>query len=145
MKTHIATPKEINETHAFHLIDAEDVVLGRLASAVALLLRGKHKPIFTPFLDTGDHVIIVNADKVRLTGQKLDKKMMRHHTLYPSGLREKTYRKAMEDKPELVIKKAVWGMLPKNRLGRKLLKKLRVYSGPNHPHQSAQPSPYEIK
>ncbi len=145
MKTHIATQKEINETHAFHLIDADGEVLGRLATSVAVLLRGKHKPIFTPFLDTGDHVIIVNAEKIVLTGNKLENKKVIHHTNYPGGFREKKYRLAMEDEPEKVIKKAIWGMLPKNRLGRKMLKKLRIYRGSNHPHTAAQPTPFEIK
>jgi large subunit ribosomal protein L13 len=130
MKTHIATPKDIQETHKFHVIDAEGLVLGRLASTVAKLLTGKHKPIYTPFLDTGDHVIIVNADKVKLTGTKLDKKEVIYHTLHPGGLRRKLLRTAMEEKPTQVIEKAIWGMLPKNRLGRKMLKKLRVYKGP---------------
>lgn len=145
MKTHIATPQEIQETHACHLVDADGAILGRLASAVATLLRGKHKPIFTPFLDTGDHVIIINADKVLLTGNKLDKKILRHHTLFHGGLKEKLYRTAMQEDPEKIIMKAVWGMLPKNTLGRKMLKKLRVYRGPKHPHQGAKPTPFEIK
>ncbi len=144
MKTHIATPNEIQATHACHIINAEGEILGRLASAVAVLLRGKHKPIYTPFLDTGDHVIIVNAEKICLTGNKGEKKLLRHHTLYPGGLKEKKYRIAMEEEPEKVILKAVRGMLPKNTLGRKMLKKLRVYRGPNHPHQSAKPTPFEI-
>jgi len=144
MKTHIATPKDISETHQCHLIDAEDVVLGRLASHAATLLTGKHKPIYTPFLDTGDHVIVINAEKVHLTGKKLDDKKIIHHTQYPGGFREKSYRKAIADNPEKVITKAIWGMLPKTKLGHKMLKKLRVYAGPDHRHVSMKPVPYSI-
>lgn len=145
MKTFIATPKEIQETHAFHLIDGEGVVLGRLASKVAMLLRGKHKPIYTPFMDTGDHVIIVNAEKVRFTGAKLERKEVIHHTSFPGGLKRKSLRHAMDENPVKVVKAAIWGMLPKNSLGRKMFKKLRVYKGPEHPHVSVKPSVLEIK
>ena len=144
-KTYIANPEKIAETHKFHVIDAENVILGRLATVAATLLRGKHKPIFTPFLDTGDHVIVVNAEKIQLSGNKLDQKMSTYHTTYPGGLRQTAYRKMVEEKPEEVIMKAVWGMLPKNRLGRKLMKKLRVYKGPDHKHQAQNPVPYEFK
>jgi large subunit ribosomal protein L13 len=145
MKTHIATQDEIQSTHKFHLIDAEGAVLGRLASEVARLLCGKHKPIYTPFLDTGDHVIIVNAGKINLTGKKLDDKFMIHHTGFPGGLKKKPYKEVLDDKPERAIMKAVWGMLPKNRLGRKMLKKLRVYKGSSHPHAACKPVSYEVK
>ena len=146
MKTHIATPEEIKTTHACHLVDADGKILGRLASQVANLLRGKHKPIYTPFLDTGDHVVVVNAEKIVMTGQKLDKEMVRHHTLFPGGLKEKSFRKAINEEPEKVIMRAVWGMLPKNSLGRKMLKKLRVYRGEaTRNHQSEKPAPFEIK
>lgn len=144
MKTHIATPKEITETHRCHIIDAADAVLGRLASHAAKLLTGKHKPIYTPFLDTGDHVIVINAEKIHVTGKKLEIKRVIHHTRYPGGFREKSLRKAISDNPQKVIEKAVWGMLPKSRLGRKMLKKLRVYAGPDHPHAAMKPVPYAI-
>lgn len=144
MKTHIATPEDIKSTHVTHLIDAAGMTLGRLASEVATLLTGKHKPIYTPFLDTGDHVIIINARQVVLKGNKADKKNFVHHTRYPGGLRSQSYRIVMEDKPAKVIEKAVWGMLPKGRLGRKMLKKLRVYKGASHPHAGAQPKPYTL-
>lgn len=127
------------------VIDAEDMVLGRLASQVASILRGKHKPIFTPHVDTGDYVIIINADKVRLTGKKLDQKLYRHHTGYPGGLKEITYRKLMDKKPEFVFKEAVRGMLPKGPLGYAMLKKLHVYRGPEHEHQAQKPEVYEVR
>lgn len=145
MKTHIATPEDIQKTHRFHVIDASGLVLGRLASTAAKLLTGKHKPIYTPFLDTGDHVIIINADKVIMTGKKLEKKENIYYTGYPGGLKRETYGKLLATKPEKVIQQAIWGMLPKSRLGRKMLKKLRVYRGPEHPHAAARPTPYEIK
>lgn len=144
MKTHIATPEEIQKTHQFHLVDASGVALGRLASQVATLLTGKHKPIYTPFKDTGDHVIIINADKIILTGRKIDQKEMIHHTRYPGSLKRTVYRKAINEKPEKVVQKAVWGMLPKTKLGRKMLKKLRVYRGDSHPHQAHNPKPYSL-
>ena len=144
MKTYTANLEDIAKSHQFHLIDAEDVTLGRLATVVATLLRGKHKPIFTPFLDTGDHVIIVNAEKVKLTGKKLDDKKMIHHTGFPGGLKQKPYREVLETRPERAIEKAVWGMLPKSRLGRKMIKKLRIYKGPEHQQQSQKPVPYSI-
>jgi large subunit ribosomal protein L13 len=145
MKTHIATPEEIQSTHKFHLIDANGVVLGRLATEIAALLTGKNKAIYTPFLDTGDHVIVINADKIQLSGKKLDDKKMIHHTRYPGGLKSKPYREVLEKHPERAIMKAVWGMLPKSRLGRKMMKKLRVYKGTDHPHQSNKPVPFEVK
>jgi len=145
MKTHIATPEEIRATHAFHLVDASGMTLGRLASQVARLLTGKHKPIYTPFLDAGDHVIVINADKIVMTGKKLEKKEVIHHTMYPGGLKRKTFRHAIEEEPEKVIMRAVGGMVPKSRLGRKMMKKLRVYRGATHPHQSCKPAPYAVK
>lgn len=144
MKTHIATPEEIQTTHKTHLIDAEGQTLGRLASHAATLLTGKNKPIYTPFLDTGDHVIIVNADKVVLTGTKLEKKMDIRHTRYPGGIKKQPYKKSLQERPEKMIEKAVWGMMPKGRLGRKMLKKLRVYRGAEHPHEGMTPVPYTI-
>lgn len=144
MKTHIATQQEIQSNHKTHLIDANGLILGRLATAAATLLTGKNKPIYTPFLDTGDHVIIINADKVVLTGQKMNKKEHIYHTGYPGALRRQPYRLAMQERPEKMVEKAIWGMLPKGRLGRKMLKKLRVYRGERHPHEGMTPEPYSI-
>ncbi len=126
------------------IIDATDVVLGRLASTVAALLRGKHKPTFANHIDTGDFVIVVNADKVALTGQKLLKKMEYRHSGYPGGLRATGYAELLETKPERVVEKAVRGMLPKNSIGRAQFTKLKVYAGPEHPHAAQQPKPYTI-
>lgn len=137
MNTFMAKPETVERN--WYLIDAEGMVLGRLASQVAHILRGKHKPTFTPNTDTGDHVIIINADKVVLTGKKLDQKIYYHHTGYPGGLKKTPYRKLMQDKPEFVIKHAVAGMLPKGPLGRKMAKKLRVYAGSEHEHQAQKP------
>ena len=139
------SPKDRDITRQWHVIDATDVVLGRLASHVAVLLRGKHKPIFAPHIDTGDFVIVVNADKVSLSGAKLEQKQAYRHSGYPGGLRAVSYGDLMAKHPERVVEKAVRGMLPKNSLGRKTLSKLKVYAGPNHPHQAQQPQPYEIR
>jgi large subunit ribosomal protein L13 len=138
------TPKDSDITRRWHVVDASDVVLGRLASHVAVLLRGKHKPIFAPHVDTGDFVIVVNAAKVALTGTKLEDKRAYRHSGYPGGLRAVSYATLMATSPERVVEKAVRGMLPKNTLGRKTLRKLKVYAGPDHPHQAQQPQPYEI-
>ena len=118
--------------------------LGRLASEIAKILRGKHKPIYTPHVDTGDFVIVVNAEKVLLTGKKLDQKMYRRHSQYPGGLKETPYRQLMARKPEFAVYKAVKGMMPDNRLGRKMLKKLRVYAGPTHQHEAQKPERLEL-
>ena len=126
------------------LFDAQDQVLGRLATRVAHILRGKHKPVFTNHVDTGDFVIIVNAEKIRLTGNKLDDKVYYRHSGFPGGIKGMTAREMLERKPEQVIKTAVKGMLPKNRLGSKVITKLKVYAGPDHPHQSQQPEKFEI-
>ena len=139
------SPKDSDITRQWHVIDATDVVLGRLASHVAVLLRGKHKPIFAPHVDTGDFVIVVNADKISLSGNKLQDKRAYRHSGYPGGLRAVSYAELMEKHPERAIEKAVKGMLPKNSLGRKTLSKLKVYAGPDHPHQAQQPQPYEIR
>ena len=128
----------------WYVIDAEGLVLGRMASQVASMLRGKHKPTFTPHVDTGDYIIIVNADKIRFTGKKLDQKLYRHHTGYPGGLKEATARQMMSRKPDFVIKEAVRGMLPKGPLGRAMLKKLHVYAGNEHKHEAQQPVKFEI-
>jgi len=138
------SPKDSDITRRWHVVDASDVVLGRLASHVAVLLRGKHKPIFAPHVDTGDFVIVVNAAKVALTGTKLEDKRAYRHSGYPGGLRAVSYANLMATSPERVVEKAVRGMLPKNSLGRKTLRKLKVYAGPDHPHQAQQPQPYEI-
>ncbi len=140
MKSYVPKPDEIRREWV--VMDASDKVLGRLATQVARLLRGKHKPDFTPFLDTGDFVVVVNAKQVRLTGNKLEDKKYYRHSGKPGSLKVETAKERIEKYPERVIQAAVWGMLPKNRLGRKLLKKLKVYSGPDHPHQAQQPKNY---
>lgn len=137
MKTYMAKPAEVERK--WYVVDATDMVLGRLASQVAMVLRGKNKPTFTPNVDTGDYVIIINADKVRLTGKKLEKKYYRYHTGYVGGLKEVQYKKLMAEKPEFVVYKAVKGMLPKNAIGRTMIKKLHVYAGNEHNHQAQQP------
>ena len=139
------SPKDSDITRQWHVVDATDVVLGRLASQVAALLRGKHKPIFAPHVDTGDFVIVVNADKVALSGSKLQDKRAYRHSGYPGGLRAVSYADLMEKHPERAVEKAVKGMLPKNSLGRQTLRKLKVYAGPEHPHEAQQPQPYEIR
>jgi len=139
------SPKAADIQRQWHVIDASDVVLGRLATHTATLLRGKHKPIFAPHLDTGDFVIIVNAAKVSLSGNKLRDKMAYRHSGYPGGLRSMSYAELMARSPERAVEKAVKGMLPKNALGRQMLRKLKVYAGPEHPHTAQQPVPFEIK
>ena len=139
------SPKPGDVTRAWHVIDAEDVVLGRLATEVATLLRGKHKPTYAPHVDTGDFVIIVNAEKVALTGDKKTKKMAYRHSGYPGGLKQVTVGDLLERRPERLVELAVRGMLPKNTLGRAQLKKLKVYAGPDHPHAAQKPQPFEIK
>lgn len=126
------------------MVDAEDMVLGRLASHIAHVLRGKNKPTFTPHVDMGDFVVVVNAEKVRLTGNKLDGKIYYRHSGYPGGIKSMTARELLEKKPEQLIRKAVKGMLPKNRLGRQMFSKLKVYVGPDHPHQAQQPEKITI-
>ena len=129
----------------WYVVDAEGMVLGRLASQVASILRGKNKPIFTPHVDTGDYVIIVNADKVVLTGRKLDQKYYYHHSGYVGGLSETVYRRLMAEKPEFAVKKAIVGMLPKGPLGREMAKKLRVYAGAEHEYESRKPETLDLK
>jgi large subunit ribosomal protein L13 len=138
------SPKAGDIQRQWHVIDASDVVLGRLASQAAILLRGKHKPVFAPHVDTGDFVIVINADKVAISGNKLEDKHAYRHSGYPGGLRSVAYRDLMATRPERVVEKAVRGMLPKNSLGRQMLRKLKVYRGPDHPHQAQQPVPFEI-
>ena len=142
MRTYSPKPADIQRD--WHVIDAEDVVLGRLAVQTANLLRGKHKPIFAPHMDTGDYVIIVNAEKVALTGQKATKKVSYRHSGYPGGLTATPIGQGLQKDARKVVEKAVWGMLPKNKLGRQMLKKLKVYTGPHHPHQAQQAQPFEI-
>lgn len=127
------------------VVDASNRTLGRLASEVASILRGKKKPIFTPNVDTGDFVIIINAKKIAVTGNKLSDKIYHHHSGYPGGIKSTTLGKLIQDKPESIIEKAVWGMLPKNSIGRQMIKKLKVYAGPEHPHEAQQPKALEIK
>ena len=138
------SPKPGDVTRQWHVIDATDVVLGRLASQVAVLLRGKHKPIFAPHVDTGDFVIVINAGKVSLSGNKREQKMAYRHSGYPGGLRAVPYGELLDKRPEVAIEKAVKGMLPHNSLGRQMLKKLKVYAGSDHPHQAQSPTPFEI-
>jgi large subunit ribosomal protein L13 len=137
-------PKPGEIARAWHVIDADDVILGRLASHAATLLRGKHKPQFAPHVDVGDFVVIVNAEKIALSGTKRDEYRYRHSG-YPGGLSRRTVGELLERKPERVVELAVRGMLPKNTLGRRQLKKLKVYAGPNHPHGAQKPQPFEIK
>ncbi len=138
------SPKPADVQRQWHVIDATDVVLGRLAVQTATLLRGKHKPVFAPHVDTGDFVIIVNAGKVALSGNKREAKLAHRHSGYPGGLSSVPYGVLLDKDPRKAIEKAVWGMLPKNRLGRAMLKKLKVYAGPEHPHKAQQPQPFEI-
>lgn len=142
MKTMSA--KTVPEKRSWYVVDATDKTLGRLASQVASRLRGKHQPIFTPHADTGDFIIVINAEKVRLTGRKWQQKTYYRHSGYMGGIKSITAKKLREKRPEDLVRYAVWGMLPKNRLGRKLYKKLKVYAGPNHPHESQQPQPLEF-
>jgi len=142
VKTSSAKSHEIERK--WFVIDAQGQTLGRLATRVATVLRGKHKPIYTPHIDCGDYVIVVNADKINVTGKKLDQKMYYRHSGYPGGLKQVSLRRQLQTHPERVIEAAVRGMLPKNRLGRKMFKKLKVYDGPDHPHQAQQPEPLDV-
>jgi len=142
MNTSMATPQTVDRE--WFVVDAQGKTLGRLASRIATILRGKHKPAFTPHVDTGDFVIVVNADKIRLTGRKLDQKMYWWHSGYPGGIKGRTARQMLDRKPEEVIRRAVKGMLPKNALGRHMLRKLKVYAGPEHPHEAQQPKPLDL-
>jgi large subunit ribosomal protein L13 len=142
MKTFTATPDDIS--HDWHVVDAAGVPLGRLASVVAQLIRGKHKPTFTPNADIGDFVIVVNAEKVKLTGKKMTDKLYRHHSQYMGGLKETTPAKVLQQRPERLVEWAVRGMLPKNKLGDRLFTKLKVYAGPEHPHRAQRPAPLAV-
>ena len=142
MKTYVAKEYEVNKK--WHLVDAEKRVLGRLATHIASHLRGKHKPIFTPHADTGDFIVVINADKIILTGAKWEKKFYYKYSGYVGGLKQISARKLMEKKPEEILRLAVRGMLPKNSLGRRQLKKLKIFAGPDHPHQAQKPEKLEI-
>ncbi|ACY20955.1 ribosomal protein L13 [Gordonia bronchialis DSM 43247] len=139
------TPKAGDITRTWHVIDATDVVLGRLAVQSANLLRGKHKPTYAPHMDGGDFVIIINAEKVALTSNKADRKLNYTHSGHPGGLKSRTTAELLESHPERVVEKAIKGMLPSNKLGRAVASKLKVYAGPNHPHEAQRPVPFEIK
>lgn len=143
MSTMFPSKDEINRQ--WHVFDADGVVLGKLASKAAMLLMGKHKPSYTPFLDTGDHVVVINAAKVHVTGRKEDKKLYRHFTGYPGGLVEKKLTRVRQEKPARLIEDAISGMLPKTKLGKQMYRKLKVYAGDKHPHQAQKPSVMTIK
>jgi len=138
------TPKASDIQRAWHVVDAEGLILGRMASEVAAILRGKHKPTFTPHMDTGDHVVIINADKVVLTGSKATDKNVYDHSGYPGGLRTRIYGEVLASKPEEAVRRTIRGMLPKNRLGRQQITKLKVYRGADHPHSAQQPQPLPL-
>ena len=142
MATFVPSQEEISRS--WHVIDAESSVLGRIATEAARLLQGKHKPRYTPFLDVGDHVIIVNAERIRLTGRKEDQKLYRHHSGYPGGLREDRAKIVRQRQPARIVERAVRGMLPKTKLGSAMYRKLKVYAGPDHPHVAQQPTKYEV-
>jgi large subunit ribosomal protein L13 len=143
MSTFVPSGVNLEAQRTWYIVDAAGQTVGRLATQVASILRGKHKPTFTPFLDMGDHVVIVNAEKVVFKGNKLEEKMYRHHTGWPGGLKEVTARDMMVRHPERILEQAIKGMLPKNKLGRAMAKKLKVYVGPNHPHEAQKPVPLQ--
>lgn len=143
MRTYSPKANEIDR--AWHVVDAEGLVLGRMSTEVARILRGKHKPIFAPHLDTGDHVIIINADKVVLTSGKAERKMVYRHSGYPGGIKSATYADQLATRPEEAVRRTVRGMLPKNRLGRQMLGKLKVYAGPDHPHAAQRPQELSLE
>lgn len=138
------SPKASEITRKWYVIDAEDLVLGRLSTEAARILRGKHKPTFAPHMDMGDHVIVINCEKVVVTANKADQKMVYRHSGYPGGLKSRTFAEAQALKPEESVRRAIRGMIPKNRLGRQMLTKLKVYAGPNHPHSAQQPETLEL-
>lgn len=142
MKTFVPRKNEIKPR--WWLVNAEGRILGRLATEIAILLRGKRNPKYVDFMDSGDFVIVINAKKIKVTGKKMEQKKYYSHSGYPGGLKEKTLKELLEKKPEEVIRKAVWGMIPKNRLGRAVYKKLKVYCGPDHPHQAQKPEEYNF-
>jgi large subunit ribosomal protein L13 len=138
------TPKPSDVQRAWHVVDADGLVLGRMSTEVARILRGKHKPIFAPHMDTGDHVIVTNAAKVVLTANKADQKLAYRHSGYPGGLKHRTYAELLEKRPEEAVRRAIRGMLPKGPLGRQMLRKLKIYAGPTHPHAAQQPQPLVV-
>lgn len=139
------TPKKSEIERTWHLVDAEGLVLGRMATEIATILRGKHKATYAPHIDTGDHVIVINADKVVLTSGKAQRKMVYRHTGFPGGIRSDTYGDLLSKKPAEIVRQSIRGMVPKNRLGRQQMSKLQVYAGPTHPHQAQKPVPLEIE
>jgi len=143
MKSYMARPREVERN--WYLIDAEGQTLGRLATEIARLLRGKNKPRYTPHVDTGDFVVVVNAEKVVVTGRKAEQKVYYRHTGYPGGLKETSYEVMLERKPTEILRRAVRGMMPRTRLGRRQLRKLKIYAGPEHPHEAQSPEPYEVR
>jgi large subunit ribosomal protein L13 len=143
MKSYMAHPASVERK--WHLIDAEGQTLGRLATEIARLLRGKNKPQYTPHIDTGDFVVVVNAERVVVTGKKAEQKVYRRHTGYPGGLREMSYEVMLERKPTEILRRAVKGMMPRTRLGRQQIRKLKIYAGPEHPHEAQAPEPYEVE
>ncbi|MCC6614519.1 MAG: 50S ribosomal protein L13 [Anaerolineae bacterium] len=143
-KTYSAKPQEIQAERKWYVVDAEDQVLGRLASKIAYILRGKHKPMYTPHMDTGDYVVVINADKIRVTGNRMEDKMYHHASGYPGGLSSVRLKDRIEQFPNRPLEDAIRGMLPKNVLGREMFKKLKVYAGPNHPHEAQKPEKLEL-
>ena len=142
MSTYMPKPGEVKGN--WHVVDATGQVLGRLAARLAIIVQGKHKATYTPFIDTGDHVVVINARKAVLKGNKVDQKLYRHHTLYPGGLRQTTAREMIAKKPERVLELAIRGMLPKNKLGKAMAKKLKVYADAEHPHSAQRPQAYDL-
>ena len=143
MKSYMARPLSVERK--WHLVDAEGRTLGRLATEIATVLRGKNKPQYTPHVDTGDFVVVVNAERVVVTGKKAEQKVYRRHSQRPGGLKEVSYEQMLERKPEEILRKAVRGMMPKTRLGRQQFRKLKLYAGPEHPHEAQNPQPYEVR
>jgi large subunit ribosomal protein L13 len=143
MKSYMARPLEVERK--WYVVDAEGQTLGRLATEIATVLRGKNKPQYTPHVDTGDFVVVVNAEKVVVTGRKAEQKVYRRHSGYPGGLKETSYEQMMERRPTEILRRAVKGMMPKNRLARQQLRKLKIYAGPEHPHAAQNPQPYEVR
>lgn len=144
-KTYMAKPEEARANQTWYVVDAEGATLGRLASQVANLIIGKHKPMYSPHVDCGDYVIVINAQKIRVTGNKMTEKMYRRHSLYSGGFKEANLRDVLQRNPERVIREAVWGMIPHGRLGRKMIKKLKVYGGPEHEHIAQKPQPFQLR
>ncbi len=143
MKSYMARPQEVERK--WYVVDAEGQTLGRLATQIARVLRGKNKAQYTPHIDTGDFVVVINADRIEVTGRKAEQKIYYRHTGYPGGLKEVSYERMMDRKPTEIVRKAVWGMMPKSRLARAQFKKLKIYAGPEHPHAAQEPQPLEVK